>query len=76
MDENVKEIAAGEFKSRCLRLLDEVAETGAPLIVTKRGVPVAKLVPVKAPARPSLRGSVVAETDLISPVGEDWDADR
>lgn len=39
-------IAAGEFKAKCLHLLDEVAETRAPLVITKRGKPVAKLVPI------------------------------
>ncbi len=41
-----KTIAAGEFKAKCLHLLDEVAEQRAPLIITKRGKPVAKLVPI------------------------------
>jgi prevent-host-death family protein len=37
-------IGAGEFKAKCLALLDEVAKTGDTLIITKRGKPVAKLV--------------------------------
>jgi prevent-host-death family protein len=41
-----KIIAAGEFKAKCLHLLDEVAERRAPLVITKRGKPVAKLVPI------------------------------
>ena len=48
-------IAAGEFKSKCLRLMDEVAETGVPIIVTKRGRPVSRLVPVE-PARGAISG--------------------
>ena len=44
------EVAAGEFKARCLALLDEVAETGREIIVTKRGKPVAKLVQAEQPA--------------------------
>lgn len=39
-----REIKAGEFKARCLQLMDEVAETGDTIVVTKRGKPVAKLV--------------------------------
>jgi prevent-host-death family protein len=39
-------IAAGEFKAKCLHLLDEVAAQRAPLVITKRGKPVAKLVPI------------------------------
>jgi prevent-host-death family protein len=41
-----KIIAAGEFKAKCLHLLDEVAAQRAPLVITKRGKPVAKLVPI------------------------------
>jgi prevent-host-death family protein len=41
----MKKIAAGEFKARCLTLMDEVRSTREPLIITKRGKPVAKLVP-------------------------------
>ena len=51
-------IAAGEFKARCLALLDRVAATGEALVVTKRGRPVARVVPARAPNPPSLRGSV------------------
>ncbi len=72
MAKSEKTVPAGEFKARCLALLDEVAETGKPLLVTKRGRPVARLVPVEAP--PSLLGSVRKEKDLISPIGDDWDA--
>jgi prevent-host-death family protein len=69
-----KTVAAGEFKARCLALLDEVAETGRPLLVTKRGKPVARLVPVEAP--PGLLHSVKKEKDIISPIDEKWDAAR
>ena len=65
-------VPAGEFKARCLALLDRVAETGEELVVTKRGRPVARLVPVEPP--PGLRGSVVWEGDLISPIDADWTA--
>ncbi|MEX1104116.1 MAG: type II toxin-antitoxin system Phd/YefM family antitoxin, partial [Dehalococcoidia bacterium] len=37
---------AGEFKAKCLALLDEVAETGEELVVTKRGKPVARVAPL------------------------------
>jgi hypothetical protein len=52
--------------------LDEVAETGKPLRVTKRGKPVARVVPVEAP--PGLLHSVKREKDLVSPIEEKWDA--
>jgi prevent-host-death family protein len=72
MTQSQKTVPAGEFKARCLALLDEVAQTGKPLLVTKRGKPVARLVPVEAP--PGLLGSVKKEKDLVSPIGEEWDA--
>lgn len=70
----IKEIAAGEFKSKCLALLDEVARTGETLIVTKRGKPVAKLTPVEPP--PSLIGSILYQGDVISPIDVEWEANR
>ncbi|MGH9456184.1 MAG: type II toxin-antitoxin system Phd/YefM family antitoxin [Thermoanaerobaculia bacterium] len=64
------EIPAGEFKARCLALLDRVAETGEEVVVTKRGRPVARVVPVETPA--PLEGSIIREGDLISPIDEPW----
>jgi prevent-host-death family protein len=46
MDE--KSIGAGEFKQGCLALLDEVAEHHLQIVITKRGKPVAKLVPIES----------------------------
>ena len=43
----MKKIAAGVFKARCLTLMDDVRSTREPLIITKRGKPVAKLVPIE-----------------------------
>ena len=42
---SMKKIAAGEFKARCLSLMEDVRSTRVPLIITKRGKPVAKVVP-------------------------------
>jgi prevent-host-death family protein len=41
----MKRVGAGEFKAKCLAIMDEVRETGEPYVITKRGVPVARLVP-------------------------------
>ena len=70
-------IPAGEFKAKCLQLLDAVAASGAPLIITKRGRPVARLVPMpaNAPLFGAMRGSVKSQRDLVAPIGEPWDAD-
>lgn len=73
----MKTMAAGKFKDVCLQALDEVANTRRPIVITKRGQPVAKLVPIAAAARKrSLAGSVVAETGASFTTGEVWDADR
>jgi prevent-host-death family protein len=69
-------IAAGEFKARCLQLMDEVNRDGIELIITKRGAPVAKLVPV-TPRQPAdifgaLRGTVRIHGDIVSPDSASW----
>jgi prevent-host-death family protein len=69
-----RSISATEFKARCLALLDDVAENGESLVVTKRGKPVARIVPVEPP--PSLVGTVeflVSQEELIAPLYEDWE---
>jgi len=71
-------IGAGDFKAKCLQLLDDVAEQRESLIITKRGKPIAKLVPVEPEQKlfGALQGSVVDEADIVSPVGTEWDAAR
>ncbi len=70
-----KTIPAGDFKAHCLALLDEVARTGRPLLVTKRGKPVAQLVPVPGQEPKSLKGSLLGQKDVLSPIDAAWDAD-
>jgi prevent-host-death family protein len=69
-------IAAGRFKAQCLGLLDQVAQSGETLIITKRGKPVARLVPVAQKKRPSLRGSVKVCGDIVAPIGDAWEAEE
>ncbi len=72
----MKTIAAGKFKDVCLKTLDEVARTKASIVITKRGRPVAKLVPCGSPvARRSLAGSVLKEVGDPFGTREAWDAD-
>jgi prevent-host-death family protein len=70
-------IPAGEFKARCLQLLDTVAASGEPLTITKRGRPVARLVPLPAAGAlfGALAGSVREQQDLVAPVDDTWEAD-
>jgi prevent-host-death family protein len=71
-------IPAGEFKAKCLKLLDKVAEDRQPLIITKHGKPVAQLVPIQDVVRVdpigAMRGSVLWEGDIISPIDVEWEA--
>jgi prevent-host-death family protein len=70
-------VAAGRFKAECLALLSRVAETGESYVVTKRGRPVAEVVPVGKTVRPrSLRGSVTVHGDIVGPVLDRWDIDK
>lgn len=77
----MKTVPAGEFKAKCLRLMEEVSQTGEPLLVTKRGKPLVKVSPdddddagswdaaVEA-ARAKLRGTVTYLGDIVGPVDE------
>lgn len=74
MSELQREITATQFKAHCLRLLDEVAETGEALVVTKHGRPVAVVEPPMRPA--DLRGSVefkLSDDELINFSMGPWD---
>lgn len=48
---SMNQIAAGKFKDQCLKLLDTVAQTKSPIVITKRGRPVAALVPYVPPQK-------------------------
>lgn len=72
-----RKIPAGEFKARCLALMDEVQRSGGEYVITKRGVPVARLLPASAERRPllgSLRGTVTTVGDIVSPIDDAWSA--
>lgn len=72
----MKTVAAGKFKDVCLKMLDEVARTKIAIVITKRGRPVAQLVPCgPPPAGQSLAGSVMKEVGNPFSTGERWDAD-
>jgi prevent-host-death family protein len=75
-------VPAATFKAKCLALLDEVAATRQPLVVTKRGRAVARLVPVdsgeQSPIFGAARGSILylaPDEELLS-TGSEWDATR
>ena len=72
----MKTMAAGKFKDLCLKTLDEVARTRSAVVITKRGRPVAKLVPCEPPHRDrGLAGSVLKEAGDPFATGERWHDD-
>ncbi len=72
----MKTIAAGKFKDVCLKTLDDVQRTRTQVVITKRGHPVAKLVPyLELTTLRSLAGSVVREVGDPYRTGERWDGD-
>ena len=75
----VNSLPAGEFKAKCLDLMDRVQDKHMELIITKHGKPVAKLVPCE-PDVPALfgmlGGTVTYHGDIVESTGDQWDADR
>lgn len=63
-------VPAGEFKTTCLRLMDEVQETGREIIVTKHRRPVVRVSPFRA-ERPKLVGSCVGQLRILADIDRD-----
>jgi prevent-host-death family protein len=74
-----KQIGAGDFKAKCRHLLDEVAQSPTPPVITKRGRPVAKLVPVdEGPVDiyGCMAGTIRILGDIVSPLDDlEWNRD-
>jgi prevent-host-death family protein len=75
------EIPAGRFKAICLKLMDEVAATGREVVITKRGKPVARLMPMgeentgskeRGPLIGSMRHLFEIRGDVVGPLPERW----
>jgi prevent-host-death family protein len=74
-----KTIPAAQFKANCLQLMDYVKEKHSTLVITKHGVPIAKLVPIeKEPVNlfGALKGTVHIQGDIIASIDEPWDAEK
>ena len=72
-------VPAGEFKAKCLKLMDQVARDRRPIVITKRGKPVTRLVPAEEKPRTvfgHMRGTINFMGDIVGPTGEQWNADR
>jgi prevent-host-death family protein len=76
----MKSIAAGEFKAKCLDIMDRVSESGEPVVVTKHGKAIVKLVPAENAGDDIfgyMAGKVKVIGDILSPAFplEEWDAE-
>ena len=70
-------IPAAVFKAECLKLMDEVARTGQPVVITKHGKPVAQLVPMPPQPRSLfgyMKDTVRIKGDIVAPINEEWSA--
>jgi prevent-host-death family protein len=75
----MKTMAISEFKAHALKVLDEVAKNQETILITKRGKPLAQVIPHRKPETKPIPGkladSFVFEKDIITPLGEDlWEA--
>ena len=73
----MKTMPAGKFKVHCLKVMDEVASKRESVVITKRGKPVAKLVPVskeKDDIFGFMKGKITVLGDIVSPIltPEEW----
>lgn len=70
------EMNASEFKAHCLEILDRVRDHKIPIIITKRGKPVARLIPFQEgepePILGCLTGSGRSVGDIVSPIEGLW----
>jgi prevent-host-death family protein len=78
-DSAMKKMAAGAFKVHCLKVMDEVQSKRESVLITKRGKPVAKLVPVEKEKDDIFgfmkgKGTVEIKGDIVSPIltPEEW----
>ncbi len=75
---NTRTMKASEFKAKCLKLMDEVAENGEEIVITKNGNPTARLVPYRAKPKEWFgadRGRMKIVGDIISPIDVEWEAE-
>lgn len=73
-----KQIAAGEFKAKCLQIMDEVQSTRTPVVVTKHGKPVVTIMPFeerKVFPYGSMEHQIKIKGDIVGPAGVAWNAE-
>ena len=78
-EDYMKTMAITDFKAHALQVLGEVAKTKEPVVVTKRGKPLAEIIPFaeKIPSPGKLAETLVFEDDIVTPLSVDsWNACR
>ena len=68
-------IKASEFKAKCLQLMDDVADSGIEIVITKHGKPVSRLSPYREPSRALFgagKGKIQIIGDIVSPMPAHW----
>jgi len=80
MEDEITVLSISEFKATCLKVLEQVRSTREPVMITKRGEPVAYVTPPPLPSTPEiwlgmLRGQGTISGDIVSPASalEDWE---
>lgn len=82
MDTTKHVIPAGEFKAKCLGIIEDIHETGKPIVITKRGIPWVEIVPyydVETPKRGILgcmKGSITINADIVAPIHDKWNEEE
>ena len=75
----MKQMAASAFKARCLAVMKKVQTTGEPVVVTKRGEPLVKVVPIK-PEKNDVFGFMTGKVkilgDIESPIPIEWEVTK
>jgi prevent-host-death family protein len=64
------QVAAAEFKAKCLQVMDQVAKSKRPVIVTKRGKPMVRIVPVDEPMDDDVFGCLAEKFEIIGDIEE------
>jgi prevent-host-death family protein len=74
----MKQIPAGQFKAQCLAIMDRVSHSGEPVVITKHGKPVVKLLPAENQVDDIfdyMAGKAKVVGDIVGPVtpAADWE---
>jgi prevent-host-death family protein len=75
------EMSAGDFKAKCLRVMETVQAGGEYVVITKYGKPVARLMPLEGDGGRkgvfgALKGTVKINGDIVGPLDEKWNANE